>query len=601
MSSELRWGAKVYQNLKNRVKTAVQERSRGSIGERVHHVAADCKLCLLYEKPLGNLPQKTTATRKRLIDASNVKTDTHTADVMDIPTEEKHIATSANSVVVPRDVLLAAIAATGISTSQGVAFAQSLETQCQSRGIDLSFQGNVLREATFLNRVLMPFCGAVSMGVGVGCACIVRDWKGFLMAACELDNVSFDDVVLSTWSCDHGGTSLKMTISLEFSPTIATERPLKRQAVHKLSRRSGVRKLLLVGMATDVSETYGVLAEFFKLLRLHVLFQFLRGHGVDIAFTNDMKLSWIIHAKTAGGLHGCNYCVWTPADGLEKYPRHEQRSWLDDYNDHRRWLEATRSVSDSKAKSMVKHFNNCLRPSLVSDLFPKPTDLIIDMFWPALLHLKLRNCNKLLHLLQQASADVHEAWLSTACVRKAQYHGGDLEGGPIDNLLSKVPLLRRAIQAEIRAQVLAARSPTASPLNEQDLQKRIYAAGKLHPARAFPQAFKALYHLLRLTGCRELQEGIPAGADVYRRSIFAIGCIPTISMHVLVHEVPKFCERRKCGLGMYSEQAAEAMHYEEHKFHKRWTVPSPGHPRHAKRLLEVMGALNSELHELQRD
>ncbi len=81
---------------------------------------------------------------------------------------------------------------------------------------------------------------------------------------------------------------------------------------------------------------------------------------------------------------------------------------------------------------------------------------------------------------------------------------------------------------------------------------------------------------------------------MYRRSILAIGCVPTISMHVLVHEVPKFCERRKCGLGMHSEQAAEATHYEEHKFHKRSTVPSSGHPRHAKRLLEVMWALNSE-------
>ncbi len=114
-----------------------------------------------------------------------------------------------------------------------------------------------------------------------------------------------------------------------------------------------------------------------------------------------------------------------------------------------------------------------------------------------------------------------------------------------------------------------------------------------HPATPFTEVFASLNDLLRLVYRSTFLTGLEMAALRYRKALATLGCAPTVMMHILVDEVPKFCARHNCGIGIHSEESAESMHFEESKFEGRWHVPPVGSANHGKVLMLSMNGLNA--------
>ncbi len=247
----------------------------------------------------------------------------------------------------------------------------------------------------------------------------------------------------------------------------------------------------------------------------------------------------------------------------------------------------------------MKDYNNCLRPSLISDLYSSPQDLLVDFSRPMPLHLKLRNGNQLLLLLRKSSVTVYDDLLELSGFVPEKYYQ-ELEGGPLNKLLdaaTHLPMLigrdvQRTLEVEEDTMPLShlrKHTRRGPRLAERDKLNRC----KQHPAAPFNELFVSLKDLLQFVSHRKLHPMLDNAAHRYRMAIDALGCKPTVMMHIIVDEVPRFCERHGRGLGDHSKQASESMHYEEKKFERRWHVPAVGTSGHGEQLMLSTCGLNA--------
>jgi hypothetical protein len=56
----------------------------------------------------------------------------------------------------------------------------------------------------------------------------------------------------------------------------------------------------------------------------------------------------------------------------------------------------------------------------------------------------------------------------------------------------------------------------------------------------------------------------------------------TSKMHAVFYHIPEFCEKKQCGLGAYSEQASEAVHYDFECVWDNFKIKSFNHPHFKK-------------------
>ena len=179
-----------------------------------------------------------------------------------------------------------------------------------------------------------------------------------------------------------------------------------------------------------------------KKLRLRKLKDIVSQWGSSFQITSDMKMCWTLTGQSHGGLHPCIVCPWTPTNGLLK--AEVTRTPAQNRQNHERWLAVTQKRSPAAALKCVKNFNNCVRPSLVDDLYDRDTQPISELFCPPPLHLKLRNVNTLVNDLRREYSAICDEWLSVVGVATEQYHH-ELEGNPCSKLLRSTGDLRGLI------------------------------------------------------------------------------------------------------------------------------------------------------------
>ena len=66
----------------------------------------------------------------------------------------------------------------------------------------------------------------------------------------------------------------------------------------------------------------------------------------------------------------------------------------------------------------------------------------------------------------------------------------------------------------------------------------------------------------------------------------------TPKVHILIFHVSEFCNQFRRGLGIYSEQASESVHYDFDSFWEKYKV-NRNHPKLGSRLLKAVSAYNA--------
>ena len=181
-----------------------------------------------------------------------------------------------------------------------------------------------------------------------------------------------DEEILIKVGIDGGGGFLKICLSIfEFEPN-------SQPAKHACFKNSGVKKLLIVGLAPSVQENYTNLRKLWIILGLHKL-----QHKYTIA--TDLKLCNILLGIMAhGSSHPCCWC-----DASKNYLQ---------YIGERRTLKSLETnfwnfFDDGREKKKAKQFDNVIHPSIVNH--ENKMTPVLNLVPPPELHLLVGKMNAL--------------------------------------------------------------------------------------------------------------------------------------------------------------------------------------------------------------
>ena len=204
---------------------------------------------------------------------------------VDPPDAVEHPSSSATDTpfVVSQDAFAQAVSVCGMSTNMALDFAAALEMTTNYDGKPLKLAPG-LKDATYaLNKIFEPFTKLVNLQRGERAAVVVNDWEGYYQTDCRKAGKCPEDLVSSTRSADHGGTSLKATVSFKWR---STEKPAKKRAapacLQKL-KRVGVRKFYVVALVSGVHETYHAMQSGLAVLSLTDLKAVLEKYSAELS------------------------------------------------------------------------------------------------------------------------------------------------------------------------------------------------------------------------------------------------------------------------------------------------------------------------------
>ena len=122
-------------------------------------------------------------------------------------------------------------------------------------------------------------------------------------------------------------------------------------------------------------------------------------------------------------------------------------------------------------------------------------------------------------------------WLTSIHIPLQSYHGGHLNGNDCMKLLKKIDTLKQITVAD----------------------KAFQASSICHVLHLFLQVVNSCF------GC-SLSPDFEKKIQVFKSNYLRLAVSVTLKVHAVFYHVPQFLKHHKTGLGIYSEQATEALH-----------------------------------------
>lgn len=274
-----------------------------------------------------------------------------------------------------------------------------------------------------------------------------HDLPGYAKHIKEERGIKEDVDVQQKIGIDGGGGFFKVCLNIiKKDKADDVKSPPKKKPAYK---DGGVKKLLIIGIVQEISETYYNAKTILKLLGIE---------KIDFVIATDYKLCNILLGLSPhGAKHRCPYCIATYTDFSN--PR-RQKCKLRTLGDIRHWHRKFKNHCEEKyphdpslGKKDVKHFYNCLE----EPLFNLPDDTYIWDILPLFeLHLRLGIINDLVRLLNdrwsKCTTDKDPFWkfCDENGIKKSTYRGNALEGPQTLILLEKLDLLAQKIPRRVK-------------------------------------------------------------------------------------------------------------------------------------------------------
>jgi hypothetical protein len=279
--------------------------------------------------------------------------------------------------------------------------------------------------------------------------------------------------------------------------------------------------LLIISIAPDVPETHGNLKTILNMLGINQL-------GLMHTYAVDLKLANILGGIQA---HGSSYpCIWCEAPKIDFSDENKSHTYaLRSFGSIRRnYDNYQKALSLNTKKTFPNQYKCCSHEPLLSG---SDQDILINTLPPPELHLLLRITNRLLKALQESDANSAKQWLDQIGIQVPKLHSGELNGNMCRALLRKTQVL-----VEIFA-------------SNNQMHLLIYV-------KAF-EAFNAVVHdCFGDTLYPSFKESIHDFSTAFHK----LNIPTTTAVHVLQVHVPQFCDFTNESLGIFSEQASEAVH-----------------------------------------
>lgn len=345
---------------------------------------------------------------------------------------------------------------------------------------------------------------------------------------------------------DGGGGFLNVCLTIQ--PVDEDDKENRRQSygegvAAKKFKYSGVKKLLLIGLAEFSQENYDNVERLWSILKIQE-FQ-------DATIATDLKLGNILVGLMAHS--SCFPCTWCTAerDSLDMCGTYRS------IGDCKRYYEAWQR-SGGRDKD-AKLYKNCIHPPICST---NAGENIIDIIPPCELHLLIGVVNHVYKNMHDGECKEESLKGAEKCnVSQDVFHGApSFAGNACKTLLNRVDILR--------ASGNIARLKFSKCL--EDFRKVVHSCFTVSLDPKFVEyisEFKKSYSDLKIR--------------------------ITPKVHAVFFHVPNFCLKYQRGLGFYGEQSIESVHSD---FTKCWSKYSrtKNHTEYGNNLLKAVREYNSE-------
>lgn len=276
-----------------------------------------------------------------------------------------------------------------------------------------------------------------------------------------------------------------------------------------------MKKLLIIGIVPCVQENYENAAYLWSHLNINAF---------EGTIATDLKLANIlVGVMSHSSLHPCCWC-YAKKGNLKQCG--EYRTVANIMKNYMEWYDA------GGDKKNAKKYQNCINPPVIQT---GQDTLILDVIPPPELHLLLGVVNTLFSNMMEEFKTEADNWAERCHVEQEMTHGSPSFKGNSCRVL----------------------------LNNTDLLRSICSLGCLK----YVDAFEKFNEVVKSCFTMDLDPKFAKCIDKFKEAYLALNISVTPKVHAVFFHVEKFCNEHQKGLGFYSEQAMEAVHYD---FSKTW-------------------------------
>ena len=343
---------------------------------------------------------------------------------------------------------------------------------------------------------------------------------------------------------DGGGGFLKVSLGIIELNREPNTPPAKLNCTNKFFKDTGVKRQLIIAVSEDLQENYSNVSQIFELINMR---------DQDFVLSCDLKLANIICGLQAhSSAHPCTWCESSAKDLLNQGKLRTFQS-----------LDQNVSLFNA-AGSNIKRARDCMNVvhSPVFDL--AGGTLVLDFIPPMELHLLIGTFNHLFAALLKVFPQ-GTLWTDSLHIKQQPYHGGHFAGNECRKMLKNIDLLQSIVE-----------------------KHSCYAAIPLVDVfRKFNAVVSACF------GC-VLDPSYVQKIEAFRVAYVALQNVSvTPKVHAVFFHVKDFIDKHGQALGLYSEQATEAMHHNFQVHWQRYKRPNH-HPEYSKKLQCCLVDFNSK-------
>lgn len=324
---------------------------------------------------------------------------------------------------------------------------------------------------------------------------------------------------------DGGGGFVKICLTLASSKSDEIESvPIKcNQAKWKYEngvaanqhKDTSVKRLIIIGICPNVQENYSNMDTLWTMVGLGNI-------NSTPTISTDLKLANIISGiMSHSSTFPCRYCE-AQSGQLEAFGKTRTIGSISDLA--KKWQQ------EGATKKDAKFYKNCINLPL-----PKGTanTKIVDVVTPPELHLLLGTVNTIWKSLYGCAPVTASSWATKCSVVREGLHGGEFKGNSCKILLNRIDELECIAK------------------NNTDFAVMKY----VRVFRDFKKVVEACFGASLHVNYKEI-------IDNFKISYLQLGINVTPKLHMIFHHVAEFCDKNGIGLGKYSEQASESVHFD---------------------------------------
>ena len=343
---------------------------------------------------------------------------------------------------------------------------------------------------------------------------------------------------------DGGGNFLKICLSILRTETGPVEekrrRTYKEGTATEKFKDAGVKKLFILALVQCSQENYENVRNLWTALNLN---------DFEGTVATDLKIANIMVGIMC---YSCQFpCTWCFAEKNNLEERGQLRSIQNTLENYQKWQSA------GAIRSKAKNYMNCIN----SPIFTSASDrLFLEMIPPPELHLMLGVVNTLFTKMLMEFEDQALKWAKDCHVERAITRGmSAFNGNGCKTLLDKVDILR---------------------------------ANSGLGCVKFVQTFQDFKKVVASCFGNSLNSNSKEKIAAFKKSYLALEISVTPKVHAVFFHIEDFCDRTQKGLGFFSEQAMESVHYDFNQVWLKYKVARE-HPDYANRLRRAVCEYNS--------